>query len=62
MLEEMEGDLATAKKDEATAATGFEELSSKIPFIPDLYGAWEGPSSASTGPPVSTSRPNPPGE
>merc|ERR1719185_3902 len=27
MLEEMEGDLATAKKDEATAATGFEELS-----------------------------------
>merc|ERR1719393_898501 len=27
MLEEMEGDLAMAKKDEATAATGFEELS-----------------------------------
>merc|ERR1719352_1963948 len=27
MLEEMEGDLATAKKDEATAAAGFEELS-----------------------------------
>merc|ERR550537_1052551 len=27
MLEEMEGDLATAKKDEATAASGFEELS-----------------------------------
>merc|ERR1719218_95577 len=27
MLEEMEGDLATAKKDEATAVTGFEELS-----------------------------------
>merc|ERR1719271_811128 len=27
MLEEMEGDLASAKKDEATAATGFEELS-----------------------------------
>merc|ERR1719262_347404 len=26
MLEEMEGDLATAKKDEATAAAGFEEL------------------------------------
>merc|ERR1719198_1323499 len=26
MLEEMEGDLATAKKDEATAASGFEEL------------------------------------
>merc|ERR1719159_1953151 len=27
MLEEMEGDLATAKKDEATAVSGFEELS-----------------------------------
>merc|ERR1719265_2089033 len=27
MLEELEGDLATAKKDEATAASGFEELS-----------------------------------
>merc|ERR1719258_300559 len=27
MLEEMEGDLATAEKDEATAASGFEELS-----------------------------------
>merc|ERR1719460_1955000 len=27
MLEEMEGDLATAKKDEATASSGFEELS-----------------------------------
>merc|ERR1719453_2464514 len=27
MLEEMEGDLASAKKDEATAASGFEELS-----------------------------------
>merc|ERR1719378_1064027 len=27
MLEEMEGDLASAKKDEATAAAGFEELS-----------------------------------
>merc|ERR1719172_383264 len=27
MLEEMEGDLATAKKDEATSAAGFEELS-----------------------------------
>merc|ERR1719281_1495626 len=27
MLEEMEGDLATAKKDEATAVAGFEELS-----------------------------------
>merc|ERR1719463_883500 len=27
MLEEMEGDLATAKKGEATAASGFEELS-----------------------------------
>merc|ERR1719487_2121337 len=27
MLEEMEGDLATAKKDEATAVIGFEELS-----------------------------------
>merc|ERR1719326_139151 len=27
MLEEMEGDLATAKKDEATAKAGFEELS-----------------------------------
>merc|ERR1719155_375503 len=27
MLEEMEGDLASAKKDEATAVTGFEELS-----------------------------------
>merc|ERR1719238_286128 len=27
MLEEMEGDLATAKKDEATAASGFEDLS-----------------------------------
>merc|ERR1719443_2191754 len=27
MLEEMEGDLATAKKDEVTAASGFEELS-----------------------------------
>merc|ERR1719355_96740 len=26
MLEEMEGDLATAKKDEATASSGFEEL------------------------------------
>merc|ERR1719305_534660 len=26
MLEEMEGDLASAKKDEATAASGFEEL------------------------------------
>merc|ERR1719408_523004 len=26
MLEEMEGDLATATKDEATAASGFEEL------------------------------------
>merc|ERR1719313_623205 len=28
MLEEMEGDLATAKKDDATAVIGFEELSS----------------------------------
>merc|ERR1719451_155858 len=27
MLEEMEGDLSTAKKDEATAVSGFEELS-----------------------------------
>merc|ERR1719408_285818 len=27
MLEEMEGDLSTAEKDEATAAAGFEELS-----------------------------------
>merc|ERR1719352_892664 len=27
MLEEMEGDLASAEKDEATAASGFEELS-----------------------------------
>merc|ERR1719407_398063 len=27
MLEEMEGDLSTAEKDEATAVTGFEELS-----------------------------------
>merc|ERR1719428_2538237 len=27
MLEEMEGDLATAKTDEATAVSGFEELS-----------------------------------
>merc|ERR1719424_32692 len=27
MLEELEGDLATAQKDEATAASGFEELS-----------------------------------
>merc|ERR1719408_982039 len=27
MLEEMEGDLATAEKDEATAVSGFEELS-----------------------------------
>merc|ERR1719387_2901136 len=27
MLEEMEGDLATAKKDDATAVAGFEELS-----------------------------------
>merc|ERR1719326_1499567 len=27
MLEEMGGDLSTAEKDEATAATGFEELS-----------------------------------
>merc|ERR1719396_72940 len=30
MLEEMEGDLATAKKDEATAAAGFEELSAAM--------------------------------
>merc|ERR1719387_2698851 len=27
MLEEMEGDLSTAKKDEVTAVSGFEELS-----------------------------------